>query len=126
MMTDSQIPFRYTLLSATTVCSAFWSYALHDVLYVGALAFMLFQVCLACWAVIGLRKLVIRIRQAFTYAPSDLADFVAGKQDKPLTIDPEYAALQREIDKARAKHLPVKHLLVKQSARVHEMLGAGQ
>lgn len=86
-MTDHQTPFGYTLLSATTICSAFWSFALHDIQYVGTIAFMLFQVCLVCWAVLGLRKLVTRIRRAFTYAPRDLADFVAGK-GKPKRPEP--------------------------------------
>lgn len=125
---NRDIPFGYTLLTASTVCFGFWSVVLSPIQYAVTLSFMGFQFCCACWLVIGVEKLVRRIRRAFTYASHDLADFVRGKGkskpvENPLLRDPFYASIDAQITEAKTRHKRVKHLYAKREHRVNELLG---
>lgn len=103
-------PFGYTLLGASTACCTFWTVALNQIEYVGTLAFMGLQLCLACWLIIGVVKLINRVRQAFTFGSRDLADFVSGKSAPLIKAQPRtptgqfaskreviHAALRRDV-----------------------------
>lgn len=127
-MNSHKWPISYTLLGGATACFAFWSVTLNQIEYVGTLAFMGLQLCLACWLIIGVVKLIGRVRQAFTFGSHNLADFVAGKTkrkpvENPLMRDPFYASVITQIEEARAKHKPVRHLYAKRDHRVNELLG---
>lgn len=68
------------------------------------------------------------MREPLQIGSRDLADFVAGKTkhkpvENPLLLDPFYASVVTQIEEARAKHKPVRHLYAKRDHRVNELLG---
>jgi hypothetical protein len=112
-------PFAWTLTAVFNISAAFYLVTFFFPVYVGAACLLVAMTC----ALIGGG---MAIRRVFDFGSRHAAEFVAGAPRNPLMIDAEYASIVREIEKARAKHAPRKHLYAKRDARLAQMLGASE